>query len=298
MIQTLQRVRSHFKKDERWLIIPKELKKLTMKHVGRENIILEPLRRNTAPAICLAAMVLRRRFTDGVMHVMPADHLIKPKAAFLSALKYGQILAEKGNLVTYGIKPIRPETGYGYIRLGSLIGSCRKNVAFKGAGFTEKPNTATAKQYLKSKRYLWNSGIFTFSIGTILHELESFVPKVYHGVSRFIVHGKLGYFKRVPYISIDYGVMEKSSRLCVVRGDFRWDDVGSWLALERYFPKDRKKNIQLGDARGIEVTDSIMYSQDVPLRAYDIDGLIIVVSEQGVLVCKKERAQELKKLLK
>jgi mannose-1-phosphate guanylyltransferase len=298
LIQTLQRLRSHFKKDERLLIIPKELKKLTMKYVGRENIVLEPLRRNTAPAICLAAMVLRRKFGDGVMHVMPADHLIEPKAAFISALRYGQSLAEKGNLVTYGIKPIRPETGYGYIKLGSQIGSYRKNVAFRGAGFTEKPNTATAKQYVKSKRYLWNSGIFTFSVEAILHELKSFVPKVYRDVSRFIAHGKLVYFERVPDISIDYGVMEKSSRLCVVQGNFGWDDVGSWLALERYFPKDRENNIQLGDVRGIDVKDSIMYSRDVPLRAYDVEGMIIVVSQQGVLVCKKNRAQELKKLLK
>jgi mannose-1-phosphate guanylyltransferase len=298
LIQTLQRVRSHFKKDERLLIIPKELKKLTMKYVGRENIVLEPLRRNTAPAICLAAMVLRRKFGHGVMHVMPADHLIEPKAAFISALRYGQSLAEKGNLVTYGIKPIRPETGYGYIKLGSQIGSYRKNVAFRGAGFTEKPNPATAKQYVKSKRYLWNSGIFTFSVEAILHELKSFVPKVYRDVSRFIAHGKLVYFKRVPDISIDYGVMEKSSRLCVVQGNFGWDDVGSWLALERYFPKDRENNIQLGDVRGIDVKDSIMYSRDVPLRAYDVEGLIVVVSQQGVLVCKKNRAQELKKLLK
>ncbi len=269
-----------------------------MKYVGRENIVLEPLRRNTAPAICLAAMVLRRKFGDGVMHVMPADHLIEPKAAFISALRYGQSLAEKGNLVTYGIKPIRPERGYGYIKLGKGIGSYRKNVAFKGAGFTEKPSTATAKQYVKSKRYLWNSGIFTFSVEAILHELKCFVPKVYHGVSRFTTHGKLVYFKRVPDISIDYGVMERSSRLCVVQGNFGWDDVGSWLALERYFPKDRRKNIQLGDVRGIDVKDSIMYSRDVPLRAYDVEGLIIVVSQQGVLVCKKNRAQELKKLLK
>jgi mannose-1-phosphate guanylyltransferase/mannose-6-phosphate isomerase len=298
LVQTLHRVRSHFKKDERLLIIPKELARLTTKYAGRENIILEPLRRNTAPAICLAAMNLHRRFGDGVMHVMPADHLIQPKAAFIDALRYGQSLAEKGNLVTYGIKPVRPETGYGYIKLGDGLGSQRKNAAFKGAGFTEKPNTATAKRYVKSKRYLWNSGIFTFSVETILDELKRFVPQVYHGVARFNATGDLGFFKRVPDISIDYGVMEKSDRLCVVQGCFAWDDVGSWLALERFFPKDRQKNIRLGDVRGIDVRDSIMYSHDVPLRAYDIEGLIIVVSKQGVLVCKKEHAQELKKLLK
>ena len=298
LIQTLERVRSHFRKDERLLIIPKELAKLTQEYAVRENIMLEPMRRNTAPAICLAAMNLRQRFGSGVMHVMPADHLIRPKTAFISALKYGQRLAESGGLVTYGIKPERAETGYGYIKLGEQIGSRRGNAAFKGAGFTEKPDKNTAKKYVKSERYLWNSGIFTFSIETILDELENFVPKVYEGVARYLATRKLVHFKRIPDISIDYGVMEKSNRLCVVRGNFHWDDVGSWLALERYFEKDRGNNIMLGNARGIDVRNSIMYSQDVPLRAYDIEGMIIVVSRQGVLVCNKERAQELKKLLK
>ncbi len=298
IIQTLERVASHFKKNERLLIIPKELKGLTKKYVGNEHMIVEPVRRNTAPAICLAAMVLRKKYGDGVMHVMPADHLISPKGAFLSALKYGQKLARDGYLVTYGIKPTRPETGYGYIRIGSKVGSSRKNVAYKGAGFTEKPNVTKAKKYVRSKRYLWNSGIFTFGIETMLEEIKNFVPDIYDGVWKFVSRGKLGYFHRVPNISIDYGVMERSSRLCVVQGDFRWDDVGTWLALERYFSKDNKGNILIGDARGIGLKDSIMYSQDIPLRAYDIEGLIVVVSQHGVLVCKKERAQELKKLFK
>ena len=296
MIQTLQRVASHFKRNERLLIIPRELKKLTVEYVGRENIVLEPLRRNTAPAICLAAMKLHRKFGGGVMHVMPADHIIRPKAAFINALTYGQKLAEDGRLVTYGIKPTRPETGYGYIKLGSKFGSYHKNVAYEGAGFTEKPRASMAKKYVRSKRYLWNSGIFTFSIETILDEIKNLVPEVYDGVKRFVRRGKVGYFRRVPDISIDYGVMEKSDRLCVVQGNFGWDDVGSWLALERYFAEDRKGNILIGDAHGVEIDNSILYSQHLPLRAYDVEGLIIVVSQNGVLVCKKNRAQELKKL--
>jgi mannose-1-phosphate guanylyltransferase len=213
-------------------------------------------------------------------------------------LNYGQSLAEQGHLVTYGVKPVRPETGYGYIRLAGRIGKYHKNVAFRVGGFTEKPNVTTAKRYARSKRYLWNSGIFSFSIDTILKELKKFVPQVYTGVERFIAQRKLDHFRRVPDISIDYGVMEKSSHLCVVQGRFKWDDVGSWLALERCFPSDSGKNIKLGDVRGIGIKNSIMYSREVPLRAYDVEGLIVVVSQQGVLVCKKERAQELKKLLK
>lgn len=297
LVQTVERTRGYFTGKERFFIIPRELKRLTRKYVGGEQIIVEPVRRNTAPAICLAAMVLRRRFGNGIMHVMPADHVIEPKAAFISALKYGARLAEQGYLVTYGIRPDRPETGYGYVRLGRKIGLSGRNRAYAGAGFTEKPNAARARQYVR-RHYLWNSGIFTFSIETVLGEIEHFVPDVYRGVERFLARGRVSHFAGVPDISIDYGIMEKSRRLCVVEGRFAWDDVGSWLALERYFKPDRRGNVMIGDARGIEIADSIMVSRELPLRAYGVTGMIVVVSRHGVLVCPKERAQDLKELLK
>jgi mannose-1-phosphate guanylyltransferase/mannose-6-phosphate isomerase len=297
LIQTLHRIAKHFARNERMLIIPKELKKLTVKYIGRENMLLEPFRRNTAPAICLAAMVLRREYGDGVMHVMPADHLINPGSAFISALRFGQKLAEKGQLVTYGIKPTRPETGYGYIRIGTEMGRSGKNRAFASAGFTEKPNRVKARSYIRSRRYLWNSGIFSFSIATILDEIENFVPSVYNGVASYLERGAVNHFRRVPNISIDYGVMEKSARLCVVRGSFAWDDVGSWLALERCFHMDSKRNILIGDVRALKAEDSIIYSRGYPLRAYGVKGLIVVASPHGMLVCSKEHAQDLKKLL-
>lgn len=298
LVQTMERTQGYFTKEERLFIIPRELRGLTRKHIGNENIVVEPVRRNTAPAICLAAMVLRRRFGDGVMHVMPADHLIKPKRAFISALRHGEKLARNGYLVTYGIRPDRPETGYGYIRIGRTIGSSGRNRSYEGAGFTEKPGAARARQYVRNRRYLWNSGIFTFRVQTLLDEIERFVPEVYKGVEKFVMQGRVRHFERVPDISIDYGVMEKSQRLCVVEGNFAWDDVGSWLALERYFKPDRAQNVLVGDARGIQIADSIMLSYDVPLRAYDVEGIIVVVSQHGVLVCSKKRAQDLKKLFK
>ncbi len=298
LIQTLQRIEGNFKKNERLLIIPKELKALTRKYVGRENIAVEPVRRNTAPAICLAGMILRKKFDSGVMHVMPADHLIRPRKAFIGALMYGQRLAEDGYLVTYGIRPDRPETGYGYVKLGRRMGTHGGNKSYAGAGFTEKPNLTRARQYVRSRRFLWNSGIFSFSMDTILGEIKGYVPDVYRGVEKFLAHRKVRHFERVPDISINYGVKEKSRRLCVVEGNFGWDDVGSWMALERYFKKDGKRNVLVGDARGVQIEDSIMFSRDVPLRAYDVKGLIVIVSQHGVLVCKKERAQDLKKLFK
>lgn len=298
IVQTMNRIKNYFKKDERVLIIPKELKKITYKSIGKQRTIIEPMRRNTAPAICLAAMALQREYQDGVLHVMPADHLISPNRNFTAALKSGQKLAERGYLVTYGIVPNRPETGYGYVRIGKKIDTGDSIETFKGKGFTEKPSLVKAKKYIQSKRYLWNSGIFSFRIKNILDEIDCFIPKVYRGVKKFLDTHKKNYFLRVPNISIDYGVMEKSKNLCILKGNFIWDDVGSWLALERYFRKDRKGNICIGRIKGLEIEDSIMYTYDMPLKVYGIKGLIIVANPDGVLVCKKDRAPDLKKLFK
>jgi mannose-1-phosphate guanylyltransferase/mannose-6-phosphate isomerase len=299
IVQTFKRLKTSFKKDERILIIPEALKKLTRRYLGKERMITEPVRRNTGPAICLAAMQLFSEHGDAIMHVMPADHIISPQNKFLAALNFGGKLAQSGNLVTYGIVPDRPETGYGYVKIDKKIKANRSIIAFKGAGFTEKPSLPKAKKYLKSKRYLWNSGIFTFSIGTILNEMKKFIPHVYHNTEKFLRTGNLNYFKKTPDISIDYGVMEKSDKLSVIRADFRWDDVGSWLALERFFRADHQGNIILGDIKGLEIRDTIMYTSDnIPLRVYDVKNMIIVVSSKGILVCSKKRAAALKELLR
>lgn len=298
IVQTMNRIKNHFKRDERILIVPEELQNITRKYVGRERIVIEPMRRNTGAAICLAAMLLKRDYGDGVMHVMPADHLISPQKHFINALTVGHRLAENGYLVTYGIRPNRPETGYGYIKIGKKLNQFHKIRAFRGAGFTEKPNSKRAKDYVKSKKYVWNSGIFTLRISDILSEIEHFMPRVYRGVADYVRRKKKKYFERIPDVSIDYGVMEKSKKLCVVDGNFLWDDVGSWLALERYFQKDKNDNILIGNVRGLETEHSILYTSGVPLKAYGVKGLIVVVSPHGVLVSKKEKAQDLKQLLK
>lgn len=294
----MDRINTYFTKNERILIVPEELKRLTYKHIGRARFIIEPMRRNTAPAICLAAMTLQKEYSDGILHIMPADHLINPKRSFMAALRFGEHLATRGYLVTYGINPDRPETGYGYVKIGKKISTRNKIAAFRGEGFTEKPSLNRAKRYIRTKKYLWNSGIFTFRIKNILEEIEQFIPEVYSGVARLLETGKKRYFQRIPAISIDYGVMEKSKNLCIVKGNFMWDDVGSWLALERYFKKDSHGNIRIGDTACLETSGSIMYTNGVPLKTYGIKGLIVVVSPHGVLVCTKERAPQLKKLLK
>ena len=295
--QTIQRIHTYCRPHERVLIIPKELKKLTRTYTGKEQTIIEPMRRNTSAAICLAAMTLQRRHGDAVLHIMPADHLISPKAAFIKALRTGYQLSIEGYLVTYGVEPTRPETGYGYVRVGSRLSRRTGVPAFLGKEFTEKPDMSRARKYIKSKRFLWNSGIFSFRTDRILDEIRSHIPRVYHGIERYLDTKQILHFQRIPDISIDYGVMEKSNRLCVVKGNFQWDDVGSWLALERYFSKDRKGNILLGDVKGLEIKDTIMYTDGVPVRAYGMQNMIIVVSGNGVLVCNKKQAPLLKNLI-
>jgi mannose-1-phosphate guanylyltransferase len=296
--QTIERIEDYFKPAQRFLVIPEELKKITKRFVGKENLLIEPARKNTAPAICLCAMILEKRFGDGIMHIMPADHMIGDKRKFIKCLKFGEEMADKGFLVTYGIIPDRPETGYGYIKIGKKIYAKGKIIGFYGEGFTEKPSLIKARHYLKTKRYLWNSGIFTYKISVLLEEVRRYLPEVYHGVSQYLRSKNRAYFEKIPAISIDYGIMEKTRRICVIKSNFGWDDVGTWLALERYFKKDSNNNIFIGNIIGLETKDSIIYTNNMPVRLYGIKGLVVVASPDGVLICRKERAADIKRILK
>jgi mannose-1-phosphate guanylyltransferase len=295
--QTIDRLKGFCHCSSRYLVVPKHLRGISRRYVSRKNLIIEPEQRNTAAAVCLAAMKIHKQRGDGILHIMPADHIIKSRAAFTQTLKSSHELCSEGYVVTYGITPDRPETGYGYIRLGKRIKTRRTTQAFMALGFTEKPGRATARRYIRSKKHLWNSGIFSFRITTILKETQRHAPAVYRGVHRYVESGEIAYFKKVPNISIDYAVMEKSKQLCVIRSKFSWDDVGSWLAFERYFKKSTLGNICIGDVKGLEIQDSIIYTSDIPCKAYGVKGLIIVVSPHGVLVCSKEKAPDLKRLM-
>lgn len=278
--------------------MPANLVRITRRHTRGEPFIIEPLRRNTAPAVCLAAQTILRRHGDGIMHVMSVDHLIEPPRAFIEALGFGSDLAASGYLVTYGVTPDRPETGYGYIKAGAKIVSYRENQAYRALSFKEKPTPARARRYAADRHYLWNAGIFTLRVSVILKEMERLAPKVLAAVRRYLASGRPEHFARSPDISIDYAVMEKCRRLAVVRGRFRWDDVGSWLALERFFPGDSSGSIRLGDVLGLEISDSIVYTSGIPVRAYGIRDLLVVATPGGILVCHKSKAPFIKDILK
>jgi mannose-1-phosphate guanylyltransferase len=267
------------------------------------NFIIEPQGRNTAPCIGLAAMHIRQRDPGAVMLVFPADHMIKGQDDFLKCLEKAMDLAASSeNLVTIGVIPNRPETGYGYIEREeeALPG---KPPAFRVRRFVEKPDVCHAVKYLQSGRYFWNSGIFAWKADVILKKIAKYTPELYKGLAEIEAHvGTRGeekatkkIFPLLPSISIDYGVMEKEEDILVVQGDFGWDDLGSWGALAEC-AKDQEQTLG-GEHVGVDTVDCFVYGQDALIATLGVQGLVIVQSGNVVMVCSKERTQEVKILV-
>ncbi len=266
-----------------------------LRWVKKENLIVEPEGRNTAPAIALAARSLRNK-PDSVMAVLPADHLISPKKAFLNDLGKAAELARKGYLVTFGIKPERPETGYGYIEIEEKKPLCRDG--FKVKKFHEKPSEATAKSYLKSGKHLWNSGMFVWRAGSIIEAFKVHAPGTYKGLlaggSNRVTRAS---YSKLEATSIDYAVMEKSPNVAVLRARFLWDDVGSWTAIERHLKKGVDKSVSVGKLISLDSEECIVVAPEGEVALLGVRNLVIVKTQDTVLVCAKERAADIKKLL-
>lgn len=236
----------------------KGLIKAQLPQIPEENIICEPIGRNTAPCIGLSAICMRKKYEDAVMVVLPSDHIIKNNMIFIDTIEEACHIAEIGaNLVTIGITPTAPETGYGYIKFTPkyFLGH-----AYPVECFVEKPNLVTAKEYVASGQYLWNSGMFVWKISTILENLEKYLPTVYDGLLQ--IRDSLGLnneqqiiqrvFLKFPDESIDYGVMEKAENIYILGGAFGWDDVGSWLAVGRLKKSNEFGNVIDGNAVTID----------------------------------------------
>ncbi len=267
--------------------------------VEKSSIILEPAGRNTAPAIALAALEAQHRNQDdALLLVLPADHVIRDIEAFESAIIQAAELAKENSLVTFGIKPIRPETGYGYIRSGE-----NNDVA----EFVEKPNLETAKQYLSSGDYLWNSGMFLFNAKTYLEELDSHRTDIFQAVS-------LAYKKRnqdldfvrvdekafsdCPEDSIDFAVMEPTKKAKVVPYFGDWSDIGAWDALYDYSTKDQHANVLIGDVMSEGTTNSFVRSESRLVATVGVHNLIVVETADAILIMSKDKAQDVKKIVK
>lgn len=272
-------------------------------NLPQANILCEPVGRNTAPCIGLGAMHISRKYNDAVMLVLPSDHLIKYNTIFLNTLNDAAEIAEQGeNLVTLGITPDYPETGYGYIKFNpdETLGR-----AFAVDRFVEKPDLETAKTYLATEQYLWNSGMFIWKVSTILKNLEQYLPETYVGLLK--IKNAIGTeeersvlereFEAFRSESIDYGIMEKAQHIYTLAGSFGWDDVGSWLAVERIRQSNEFGNVITGNAITVDTKNTIIQGDKKLIATVGIENLIVVDTEDALLICEKDSAGNIKKVL-
>lgn len=271
--------------------------------ITAKSIMLEPIGRNTAPAIAAAAMALTGE-SEALMLVLPADHVIRDVAAFELAVKRASVIAEAGRLVTFGIQPNSPETGYGYIQSGIAIPNAEG--CFEVKCFVEKPDLETAESYIKSGDFFWNSGMFLFKPSVYLAELTKFKPQIIQQVQLAFENSyqDLDFcrleekaFSASPSDSIDYAVMEKTTLAAVVPVDIGWSDVGSWTALWEVQARDEDGNSLRGDVFTLDVQDSLIRSESRIVAAIGLNDLIIVETSDAILVAHKDYAQDVKKIV-
>lgn len=281
----------------------RELVRAQLPELPDENILCEPVGKNTAPCIGLGAVHIAKKYGDAVMMVLPSDHLIKYTSLFLNTLSDACEVAEQGgNLVTLGIAPDCPETGYGYIKFQPEQTLGR---AFAVERFVEKPDLETAKAYLASEQYLWNSGMFIWKTSTILKNLQTYLPETYRGLYK--IGEAIGTpmeeqvlereFQGFRAESIDYGVMEKARDIYILSGAFGWDDVGSWLAVSRIKRSNELGNVVEGNVVTVDTRDTIIQGGGKLIAAVGLEDMIVVDSEDALLICEKAHAGDIKKVL-
>ena len=265
-----------------------------------ENIVAEPAKRDTAPAIALGAAWVALRNPKATMVVLPSDHLIKDRAAFQNDLRLAAAIANAAEaLVTIGIKPTWACPGFGYIELGAPLPSG----GFEVVRFREKPDPQTAAEFLKAGNFRWNAGMFIWSLPVLREVLSQHAPELDHFINTVQEHGELSeplanQFPLLPKISIDFAVMEKAERVAVVDSSFDWDDVGGWPALAKYLPRDEDGNASNLAFSGLNACNNIVYSNGKSrIALMGVSDLLVVQTGDALLVCKREEAEKIKNLL-
>ncbi len=263
-----------------------------------DNIILEPVGRNTAPAIALALAFCSEKLgcdSKEVVFVAPSDHVIEPETEFVRYLKEAEEVAREGSIVTFGIKPLFAETGYGYIKASTRESQGEKTApnCYRVEKFIEKPDSETAEKYVKEGGYYWNSGMFAFRIDMMLNELEQYAPEIFRLYS-LGYDGMLSAFKDMPNISIDYAIMEKSDRVVTMPMDIYWNDVGSWDSIFALFPKDEKGNVTIGDVIAHDTKDSLIISDKRLIATIGLWNLLVVETDDALLIARRGDAQKVK----
>lgn len=275
--------------------------------VDKDRIIAEPAKRNTAGALAWSAASLLARYGDQPisMSVVTADHRIEPDEGFLATVRSALAVVEvQGGLATIGIVPDRPETGYGYIESGEVVATPEAKV-HRVRSFREKPHIEVAKEYVASGNYLWNSGMFFWTMSSFLEELDAASPEhaaFIRNASKFLVDGHHDaaseLFQGLPNISIDYALMEKARRVYVAEAAFSWDDLGSWDSLHRIRPQDEFGNVSEGKTGLLDCVNSVVVNTSGKQGVYalGLDNLVVVVTDDAVMICPAERAQEVRRL--
>ncbi len=280
--------------------------------IPEKNFLAEPVGRNTAPCLCLASIAVQRLDPEASMIVLPADHSISPEEIFLEDLRNAAAFAARGDfLMTLGIHPTRPETGYGYIQKGEVLARVGQTNIFKARAFREKPAVEKAKAYLRQGKYLWNSGIFVWKVGVFWRAVRDHLPDLY-GEMRLLneawgtpraKRALEQVYGNCRNVSVDYGIMEKAKNVGVVEARFRWSDVGSWSALWEIRPKDRDGNAQIGKRPGrgkvlsIDSSGCLIRGEEKLITLIGMKDTVVIESGNALLICPRNRSQEVRLVL-
>lgn len=260
-------------------------------------VLSEPISKNTAPAIALASKYIIEKFNvDPVILVVPSDHLINDTDKFVATVKDGEKIADMGYIVTFGIKPSYPETGYGYIN----VTNTHVERGFKVNKFVEKPNAQLAQEYIDDGNYFWNSGIFMFKASVLLEELSKCSPDIYSKLNNFdfAESDEIPFteYDKMPSISIDYAVMEKSDKIALLKLESDWNDLGSWKSIYDVSKKDKDGNVKIGHVLDEGSKNSLMYSSSKLVATIGLEDTVIVETEDAILACKSDKTQDVKKI--
>jgi mannose-1-phosphate guanylyltransferase len=307
MIQDTVRRLDGLVKNENIFVITNKIQKIRVKEqlpqIPVENIIDEPFGKNTAACIGLASVIIKQKNPEAVTITLPSDHLIKDDELFRECLLTAANYAYKSKgLVTIGITPTRPETGYGYIQFDEE--SIEKNI-YKVLTFAEKPNIATARRFLESGDFLWNSGIFIWRVDTIMNEINKYLPDLYDGLTKIEASINTAEFEKtvvqvygqLKSISIDYGVMEKSNIVFLTKADFYWNDVGNWEAVYEISDKNEEGNAIIGDVYTQNTFDSYIFSPRKFAATIGVENLIVINTNEALLICHRNNAQDVRQIV-
>ncbi|MCL6479954.1 MAG: NTP transferase domain-containing protein [Peptococcaceae bacterium] len=305
LARTVQRVMRLIPPDRVYVVTIREYEvrvRNELPFIPESNILLEPVPRDTAPCVALAGAHIGRRYPEATMVVLPADHSVSNEKEFHGVLYKAIELADKGReIVTLGIEPSRAETGYGYIQLGQRL----EDGVYKALRFVEKPDEQRAAAYIRDGRYLWNSGIFVWKLPLFNRLLHSLLPELFENIKKLC--GSVGtpsesdmledVYSQLTPVSLDYGILEKTTDILVVKCDIGWDDLGSWNSLERFLKPDASGNIVLGNVVELDTAGCIITANNGFIGAIGVKNMIIVNSGDAVLVCPKEMAQHVRELV-